>query len=38
MKTMAALIDMRRAAAGIMQMPRSTWLPSFMGRTPVRSK
>lgn len=38
MKTMAALLNMRRAAAGIMQMPRTTWLPSLIGRTPIRSK
>ncbi|MSU18448.1 MAG: SPASM domain-containing protein, partial [Lacunisphaera sp.] len=31
MKTMAALLDLQRAPSGIMQMPRSTWLPSSMG-------
>lgn len=30
MKTMAALLAMHRAPAGIMQMPRSQWLPSSM--------
>jgi hypothetical protein len=28
MKTMAALLALQRAPAGIMQMPRSQWLPS----------
>jgi uncharacterized protein len=32
MKTMAALLDLQRAPSGIMQMPRSTWLPSSIGR------
>jgi hypothetical protein len=30
MKTMAVLLAMHRAPAGIMQMPRSQWLPSSM--------
>jgi uncharacterized protein len=32
MKTMATLISMNRAPASIMQMPRSQWLPSLIGR------
>lgn len=28
MKTMASLLDMRRAPAEIMRMPRAHWLPS----------
>ena len=32
MKTMAALLDLQRAPSWIMQMPRSTWLPSSIGR------
>ena len=28
MKTMAAMLNLKRSPAGIMQMPRSTWLPA----------
>jgi uncharacterized protein len=32
MKTMAAMLNLKRSPAGIMQMPRSTWLPSSLSQ------